>query len=71
MSTSGAYIGRPKGKKNAKVHLYRELPGRKGYPLRLCDWLGPEEEVEAVSGSLTCLHCLKIQQGKRRVAFAE
>ena len=61
-----AYIGRPKGKKNAKSHLYSDY---RGHPLRLCDWLGMDEEVERISGSLTCLHCLKIQRGVRGAAF--
>ena len=31
-----AYIGRPKGKKNARVHLYSD---ELGIPTWLCDWL--------------------------------
>ena len=64
-----AYIGRPTGRKNAEVHLYRDLPGRQGHPLRLCDWMGMDEEVERVEGPVTCRHCLNIQQGGRKVAF--
>ena len=60
------YIGRPKGKKNAKSHLYSE---EQRFLLRLCDWLGMDTEVEKVEGPPTCRHCLRIQRGERRVAF--
>ena len=60
------YIGRPKGKKNAKVHLCQDLDGE---PIRCCDWRGLDEEVERVAGPVTCRHCLGIQQGERREAF--
>lgn len=59
------FIGRTKGKKDAKIHLYSD---KRGFPIRLCDGLG-EDEIEKVEGPVTCRHCLGIQQGKR-VAFA-
>ena len=56
----------PKGKKDAKSHLYSD---EAGFPTRLCDWLGMADEVEKVKGPATCKHCLKIQGGERGVAF--
>ena len=64
--TRDTYIGRPKGKKNAKVHLCQQ--DSYGVLFRLCDWLGMDE-VERVAGPVTCRHCLMIQRGERRVAF--
>ena len=62
------YIGRPKGKKDARSHLYSDSD-EIGFPVRLCDWLGIDDEVERVEGPVTCRHCLKIQGGGRKVAF--
>lgn len=61
----GTFIGRAKGKKDTKSHLYSD---ELGFPLRLCDWLRTEDDVEKVAG-ITCRHCLKIRQGRRQAAL--
>ena len=68
MTVEKVFVGRLKGVKGAKTHLFGtrwEVTGR------LCDWLGPaKKDIEEVPGPPTCKHCLGIQRGKRPVALS-
>lgn len=46
-SQLNAYIGRPKGKKDARSHLYQEVGGE---PVRCCDWLGLDDGFNYSNG---------------------
>lgn len=65
------FIGREGGhnKKRNKIHIYQQPFG---YPIRVCDWTGPDEKVERFSGNygdVTCKHCRAIIAGEREILY--
>jgi len=58
------YVARTKGE--TTKHIYVEPYG---YPIRLCNWVMPENEFVSIGEVPMCKYCQAIKDGKRRGCY--